>query len=281
MIFVRGKWFRAVDVHDMLRLGHCHFAFSCKRKVWPKLFFGLVEITLVNIYIVAVNTNPDYADLTQEKFRWQFVEELIQKADKLDAAAQATARARATAAEHANEADNTAPAPTRVERVQTPLQIRLEGAGGKHHFDIQSEYVSADVAAKNQKVVDTNPCHRPTQRKGERRRDLGRRDGKVLNPFHTSLGACIVCKFFFNKDKPTKTMRYCRECKTDPQWPETTRAKGWQLQFQPRLCSKQCFDIFHTTRISGLDFRQVRRRKRARNQSSSASPSHTRPRYDV
>ena len=59
MVFVRGKHFRAVDIHDMLRLGHqVHFAFSCKKKAWPKLFFGLIELALVNIYIVVVQTNP-------------------------------------------------------------------------------------------------------------------------------------------------------------------------------------------------------------------------------
>ena len=151
------------------------------------------------------------------------------------------------------------------------------------------------MAEANQKVVDENPCARPSNRKQCRDRDHERRDGKVLNPFHVSLGACIVCKFFFRKSKPTRTARYCRECCTDPSWPETSRAKGWQKQFQPRLCSKKCFDIFHTTRISGLDYRQMRRRKRRKNTAAPTPAQRSRresavaraatpapaPRYDV
>ena len=69
MVFTRGKFFRAVDVSDQLRLGKVHFVVITKKKVWVKLAFGLIEICLVNMYIVAIHTNPDYADMTQEDFR--------------------------------------------------------------------------------------------------------------------------------------------------------------------------------------------------------------------
>ena len=216
MVFVRGEKFRAVDINDQLRLGKVHFAFSCKRKAWPKLFFGLIELTLVNMYIVVVWTHPAHKDMTQEFFRWKIVEELVDEAKRLDAEAAARARG-----EQTEDADDVAEPQT-----LTPLQIREQGRGGSHHHDIQPEYVSEAVAAENQKVVDADPCARPTKRKKCRERDRKRTDGKVLNPLLTSLSPCIVCKFFFRKKKPTKTSRYCRECMTDPAWPETTRAKG-------------------------------------------------------
>ena len=61
MVFVRGENFRAVDINDQMRLGKVRFAFSCKRKAWPKLFFAcLIELALVNIYIIVIWTNPTY-----------------------------------------------------------------------------------------------------------------------------------------------------------------------------------------------------------------------------
>ena len=149
--------------------------------------------------------------------------------------------------------------------------------GPSHGDALVGVMVSEAVAAENQKVVDADPCARPTKHKKCRERDRKRTDGKVLNPLLTSLSPCIVCKFFFRKKKPTKTSRYCRECMTDPAWPETTRAKGWQKKFHPRLCSTKCFEIFHNTRISGLDYRVEGRRKRKRRSKriSSSTPSPT------
>lgn len=134
MIFVRGKWFRAVDVHDQLRLGKVHFVFSCKKKAWPKLFFGLIELTLVNIYIIVTNTNPRYKKMTQEEFRWKMVEEFVKEADSLDALAAVTEVTESTAEEET------------VASAKTALQIREEGRNGSHHHDIQPEYVSSAVA---------------------------------------------------------------------------------------------------------------------------------------
>lgn len=158
------------------------------------------------------------------------VEELVKEADKMDAAAAATAAA-------ANAVHSDADVEV-VTDTKTALQIREEGQDGYHHHDIQPEYVTPRVAARNQRVVDASPSHRPSKRKKMRKRDHDRLDQKVLNPFHTSLSSCVVCKFFFKKAKPTKTARYCRECVTDPKWPQTCRAKGWQKTFHPRLCSK-------------------------------------------
>lgn len=268
ILFVRGKNFRAVDQSDQLRLGKVHFGFSCRNKAWPKLMFGLLEVTLVNIYIVVVNTNTTYTKLTQEDFRWQIVAELVAEAELLDAE-----RAAAERAAEGDDCDSAAETVTVPVSTLTPYQLRMEGRDGGHHHDIQSEYVSETVAVANQKIVTANPCARPTKRKQYRIRDRSRMDGKVMNPFHTSLGTCVVCKFFFNRPKPTKTARYCRECCTDANWPETTRAKGWQKRFHPRLCSKKCFDVFHTSRISGLDFRQHKRRRNQGPQQSPRTPA--------
>ena len=212
MIFTRGLYFRAIDQHDQLRLyKKVNFVYISKKKAWLKLFFGLIELTLVNIYIVVGSTNPRYKDMTQVMFRWKMIGELIQEAERLER-------------EHLEAEGPAAPA-DEIPADKTALQIREEGRDGSHHFDIQSEYVPRSIARENQRAVDANPSARPTQRR-ERRRDVDRLDGKVLNPFHTSTSTCIVCKFFFKKRKPTKTARYCRECFTDPSWPETTRVKG-------------------------------------------------------
>ena len=81
MMVVRGENFRAVDSHDQLRLGRLHFNCVCKNKPWPKVFWGLIEILLINIYIVARSCKPR---LSQRQFRWALVDQLLAEADQLE-----------------------------------------------------------------------------------------------------------------------------------------------------------------------------------------------------
>ena len=129
-------------------------------------------------------------------------------------------------------------------------------AGLNHHHDIVQEYVTPEHAEFNQRIVDGNPGNRTSKKLIWRKRDEDRKNGKIHNPMYTSLSACIVCRFSlpdtthrYVHNTIRKTARYCRECKWQSNWPQTIRAKGYQLLLHPRLCSRQCFDYFHTHRI--------------------------------
>ena len=52
IVAMRESKFRAIDRHDQLRLGKCHFDYICRKKAWPKVQYGSIELLLVNIYII-------------------------------------------------------------------------------------------------------------------------------------------------------------------------------------------------------------------------------------
>lgn len=88
---------------------------------------------------------------------------------------------------------------------------RWQGGIHAHHLDTIRDYVTPELAAKNQKVVDANPSKNKSK-KQPRKRDKFRKDNKVRNPFYTSSSACVVC-LFTKRDangKPLKnyTFRY-------------------------------------------------------------------------
>ena len=93
--------------------------------------------------------------------------------------------------------------------------------------------------------------------RGPRDRDVRRRDGKVRSPMFFN-GLCVIC---WSKGKTRRTNRYCLECALDPTWSYKIRSDGYTFKYHPRLCSRECWDVFHTSRVSGLDFQQ---RKKAR-----------------
>jgi len=243
MIVVRGKHFRAVDSHDQLRLGRSHFCFIVKSKPWPKVFFGCIEILLINMYIVC-HQLADYKGLSQREFRWKLVEQLLDVCDELEG--------------YRDTADNPAPPPTTGD----PLGRHDVGSTDEHHHDKMAEYVSeADAQELKQMMLD-NPATKgrasSNKTKKPRRRDANRKDGKVLNPafFNSS---CVVC---WARGDRRLTNRYCRECSKDRVWPAgMNRGGGYMTEFHPRLCSPECWDKFHTERIPGLDF-SVRKRMR-------------------
>lgn len=241
MIAERSKYFRAVDLHDQLRLGKWHFNFITRKKPWQKVFWALIEILLVNIFIVAKQSNPD---LNTQSFRWALVQQLLERAKSDDGPVTITSPSTATT---------------------TPT--RWNGGKDCHHFDRVKEYVDPDELPSISLMMSANPCTRPSGAM-PRRRDSRRRDGKVKNPAFTGGAACIVCKFHKKMARPPRVVTYCRECQIEPHWPFITRATGFKRDFYPRLCSRQCWDIFHTMRIPSLDNprQQVRRKMPPRNQ---------------
>ena len=95
MMYVRGQNFRAVDQNDQIRLCKWAFKFISRRKGWLKLFFALIELLIVNIFIVAMKTYKE--DLQQDDFRWELLFQLVAKADELDAEVELQDRTRSAA----------------------------------------------------------------------------------------------------------------------------------------------------------------------------------------
>ena len=142
---------------------------------------------------------------------------------------------------------------------------RFEGVD-THHLELLDEYVTPKQAKINMKIVQEkeNPSGKQLHR-CPRQRDQHRQDGKVRNPLWTSASLCLVCKY--QHDVRKETNRYCRECCVDRfrqhgGWPSTNRAQGFAKTFHPRLCSRECFEFFHTQNVKGLDYAQKRQRQK-------------------
>ena len=250
MMVVRGLHFRAVDSHDQLRACKWKMVFICKTKAWPKLVFGLYEILVVQIYIVRKQKNPN---LQQQKLRWTLVHGLVSKAKELDARRQRNQRERSIYSTPrrsrrqrgmrvSEEGPENAPEPD-----ESSVVPRFEGAS-KHHHDRLQEYVSPEQARINMDIARSNPTVRKCKRV-PRARHAHRKTHKVRNPLFTSAGVCLVCKYQYGRRR--ETLRYCRECCVDDftGWPRTNRATGFAKKFHPRLCSKECFELFHSHNI--------------------------------
>ena len=97
--------------------------------------------------------------------------------------------------------------------VCTPVTIvpRWQGGVHAHHLDTIRDYITPELAAKNQKIVDANPSKNKSK-KQPRKRDQFRKDDKVRNPFYTASSACVVCLFTkrdaHNKPLKSYTFRY-------------------------------------------------------------------------
>lgn len=234
MMMIRGKYFRAVDQNDQIRLSKWGFSFICRKKGWLKLFFALIELLLINIFIVALQTN---GELEQDDFRWTLVFQLVEKAKQME--------------EDGEDMSERTRSARRQSASRRMFCSRFEGGADHHHHDVIEEYVSVEKAQRNQRIVDANPSWRVSNKCQWRKRDVKRKNDKVRNPFYTSPSDCLVCKYVHGVSK--KTTKYCRECKWQSNWPKSIRAKGYQLRLHPRLCSKECFKYFHTHRIPALD----------------------------
>jgi len=257
-MFVRDKYFRAVDQSDQLRACKWRMVFTCKKKAWPCMVFGLFELLIVNIYVMKLTVETS---LAADDYRWELVLGMVQRAKELELqeAPPSTPQTRST---------SYASATSNPEGCYVP---RRKGAKVHHHDELK-EYIFPHELEHFQRLRDANPCQRQHHRQ-PRQRDEGRADGKVRNPIYTSYSLCLVCKY--RDGKRRETLRYCRECNVDDfvNWPKTNRATGFQKLSHPRLCSPECFEYFHTHNVPGLDYAQKRKRSK-----SSRTPESTRRR---
>ena len=146
-----------------------------------------------------------------------------------------------------------------------------------HHLDSLKEYVDPEEAERNMEIVKANPLRYELNRQ-PRKRDANRKTHKVCNPLFTSASACLVCKYQHKRRR--ETLKYCRECcvANFTHWPTTNRATGFAKEFHPRLCSKECFDYFHTHNIRGLDYAIKRQRSKSTQNTRTNTPSTSRRR---
>ena len=257
MVKVRGDHFRAVDQSDQLRLGKCHFDYICRKKAWPKVFWGGIELVLVNIYCIA-RGGVRFRNILQREFRWATLLQLVVIADRIDA------RARMNNPRHPRGADYT-------------QDDRYHGVS-THHHATWPEYVDEfQLDAMEKRMTDFPGNHKGAQRARVRDEHRGGRTAgrttKVRNPAWYE-STCIVC-WAFGKKK--RTAMYCKECSLDPVWSFKCRIGGWANECQPHICSKECWVKFHTQRIPGLDFNQrTSVRPRPRGRRARTTPAQTR-----
>lgn len=242
MVEVRSENFRAVDQHDQLRLGTVRFDHVSRSKAWHKLFFGLLEVLVTNIYILACqvpHTSPcgvPHDKLTQRDFRWELAKEIIDfcnEGGKVNTCLN-------------NEIDDQA------------LSSRFaENSANLHHWDKMYEYVDAQTCKEHENEATLDPPHlhlnKPRGLRNPRARDQFRKDHKVRSPIYFT-SPCVVC---WAAGKSFRTDRYCRECAPRMEnWSYKTRGDGYMGKYHPRLCSQACFDKYHKERIHGLDYNQ-------------------------
>ena len=210
---------------------------------------------LINMYIIARKFD---SSLTQRDFRWALIGQLLNKADELDA--------RRTG--EANEPTTTPAGQQHVPMVEPEESLSWTerwhpDSSKRHHLDRCPNYVTPDEAKEWEARMKANPCRRVSKKK-PRYRDNERTNDLVLNPAFTSGADCVVCKYHPDpsKRRSRRTNSYCRECSHDSNFPFTLRCSGYKLDMHPRLCSQECFELFHSTRISLLDIPRARKRKR-------------------
>ena len=271
MMRVRGIHFHAVDGHDQLRACKFKMTFSCKKKAWTNLVMGLYEICVVNIYVVK-SRGAREQNLKQDNFRLGLVMGLVNKSKELDERHVRNMRS--------PEVDRTPrlsrrqrgipPSDNTSEETSEEPVPRFEGAK-VHHHDRLSEYVTPEQARVNRGIALDNPTRRELHRV-PRARDAHRKNKKVRNPLFTSASVCLVCKYQYGRRR--ETLRYCRECCVESfkGWPRTNRATGFAKVFHPRLCSRECFEYFHTHNIKGLDY-CVKRQRKSKNTHNSGARS--------
>ena len=177
--------------------------------------------------------------ILQRDFRWKLIIELVAYSKQLD---QNYDR---------DEAEQSDPIVSRFHELSAEC----------HHWDTLKEYVTKDELDNLHKIHADDLKKPPT--KYPRTRDAGRlnRQGKPIfrNPYWTS-GTCVVC---WAKKKQVYTTKYCRECSLQSKWTYKLRhGESFEI-YAPRLCSKRCWDIFHSGEIHGLDHHH-RKRKRTR-----------------
>lgn len=269
MMRVRGQFLRGVDIHDQLRASKYRIVFIRKTKAWPVLQFGLMEILIVNVYIIKRTVN---ARIDPGQYRWDLVFGLVTKAKDLESRDTDSPDVNVESGRRRSVRQRGGETPSSASDNPVEVVPRFEGVGS-HHHDRLREYVTPEEAERNQQIVDANKPTRDYNRK-PRQRDIRRKFHKVRNPLFTSASLCLVCKYQYGRKK--ETLKYCRECCVEKftNWPKTNRATGFAKQFHPRLCSKECFDYFHTHNIRGLDYGHKKRKRRSNSGQNTNSGSN-------
>ena len=217
------------------------------------------------MYIIAIELATAQPP-SQRQYRWTLINDLLDLADELEAAA---AR---------NVEDTTSRNATTTTVPVAPSQVcHSQDSTTLHHWRVMHEYVTPDEVIAELRMMNDNPntfMKRSRGNRDPRQRDTRRRDGKVRSPSFFN-GLCVVC---WSKGKRKKTNKYCQECSLDRTWTYKTRGDGYTRDFHPRLCSRECWDLFHTSRVAGLDF-QHRKRSRSNRHAPSvtAAPRQTPP----
>ena len=143
LIVVRGDNFRAVDSNDQLCLSDVRFDMISRTKAWPVVHWGVIELVIVNIFIVC-RAHPTMVNIQQGAYRWQLLTELLDFADMMDQ----------------NEPVQRDPANVNVGRFH-PQSAELH-----HHVEMLEYVTQSELAELNELHSDQNP-----KRKRPRARD--------------------------------------------------------------------------------------------------------------
>ena len=272
MVVVRGQNFRAVDSNDQMRLGKHKFQIISRTKAWPVIFWGVMEILLTNIYLV-LRCCKEYKNLLPRDFRWQLITEILEYAILLD---DQEDDGMSSDVEHASGLQE-----MKTSKIEIVSRFHDDAVQLHHHVKIP-EYVTQIELDELHDLHKDDP-KKPRQKQGRKNgRDVGRRNrrGELVyrNPYwHNS--QCVVC---WGTKKEKWTSKYCRECVLDPSWKYKIRVGSTFNRYHPRLCSPECWKLFHTQQIFGLDYSK-RCRKQMKNTRSRANstvittPSMPRP----
>ena len=147
MIITRGQNFRAVDSNDQMRLGSCKFRHITRTKAWPVVFWGIVELLLVNMWLICRLT-PEMKDVLQRDFRWRVICELVEYAEYLER-------------QGSNEAEPT----DRTDDAEPGVVPRFhDDAADLHHWDTLTEYVSEERAVELHELHSADPKPLPAKK---------------------------------------------------------------------------------------------------------------------
>ena len=241
MVITRGRNFRAVDSNDQIRLSKYRFQIICRKKAWPVVHWGVIELVIINIFLI-VRLSPRFLGLHQREYRWMMITDILTVAKQL---------------EEGRDANAVAAQPRAVPRFESD-------AGRMHHRVRQQEYVTAHEMQRLHALHRADP--RKPKKKKARARDGGRknRDGdRVYRNPYWHLSCCVVC---WAKKIETPTQWYCRECQIEATWTYKLRVGDSFYCYHPRLCSEACFVEFHSGQVHGLDHhkRKITRTRRSR-----------------
>ena len=130
-----------------MRLGSCKFKNITRTKAWPVVFWGIVELLLVNMWLICRLT-PEMKDVLQRDFRWRVICELVEYAEYLER-------------QGSNEAEPT----DRTDDAEPGVVPRFhDDAADLHHWDTLTEYVSEERAVELHELHSADPKPLPAKK---------------------------------------------------------------------------------------------------------------------